>query len=175
MTILLNSDNQIFSKIISNHLILSISLGFIVISILLLICVKNKIVLFFPSFIGVMGLLYLFHFSKPENAAFYVNPLSLILLYVSMPAFLFVTSFLYRQTKLVCLRLTTKEYESILLFEKQMKDKTLDNSSKNSDNFNKGDFYVKKIKTINCLNKLHNLRRFFFNKIPESLVLNKSV
>ena len=56
-----------------------------------------------------------------------------------------------------------------------MKDKTLDNSSKNSDNFNKGDFYVKKIKTINCLNKLHNLGRFFFNKIPESLVINKSV
>lgn len=122
-----------------------------------------------------MGLFYLFHFSKPDNAAFYVNPLSLILLYVSMPAFLFVTSFLYRQTKLVCLGLTTKEYESILLFEKQMKDKTLDNSSKNSDNFNKGDFYVKKIKSINYLNKLHNLCRFFFNKIPESLVLNKSV
>lgn len=174
MTILLNSDNQILSKIISNYLILSISLGFIVISILLLICVKNKIMLFFPSFIGIMGLFYLFHFSKPENSAFYVNPLSLILLYVSMPTFIFVTSFLYRQTKLVCLGLTTKEYESILLFEKQIKDKNLDSISENSDNFNKSDFYVKKIKTINCLNKLHNLGKFFFNKIPDSLVLNKS-
>jgi hypothetical protein len=137
-------------------------------------CLKNKIILFFPSFIGVMGLFYLFHYSKPESAPFFVNPLSIILLYISIPTFVFVASFFYRQSKLVCLGLTTKEYESIILFEKQMMDKDIDKSSENSDNFKKGNFYMEKVKKLSCVNKFKNFVGFFCKKIPDSLVLNQN-
>ena len=169
--ILVDDSNGIFNKIYSNDLVLYISLGLILISIFLLKCLENKLLIVFPSFIGVLGLFYLFYFSKPGSAPFYVNPFSIILIYICFPCFLFVSSFLFRQTRLVLLGLTTKEFESILLFQKEMATQDLEKSSGNSDNYKKGEIYSNIIKSLSCMKKLKNFVEFFKKEIPGSLVL----
>jgi hypothetical protein len=140
-----------------------ISLFLFILSLIFLIWFNNlKIISFFLSFLGVMDLFYIFYFSLPNDAPFYINAVPIIIIYITIHCFLLVFSFFIKQVYLISLGLTTKEYDSIRIFQSGVSDGDL-------NTLKEGRYNLEKITNIGYLKRILNLFSFLIKPISKSL------
>lgn len=123
----------------------------------------SKVIAMAPSIIGILGIFILFKVSLGANTPFYVNGVSILLLYLSIILFITSLIFLIQQSSLIINGLTTKELHSIEKFNKEIKENSSDLEVNISDQS-----YTTESKS--CKEKLNNLWKFLFFRIPKSLL-----
>lgn len=116
----------------------------------------------------MITLVILFYIVKDNTLGYEINPIGLIILYITFPLFIFVTASCFKQSYLGCIGLTTKQYDSILIFQTQQKDekKTLNQNQEIN-----GEFYTKKLRDQTACDKIKNLCSLLTRSKPYSLVI----
>lgn len=138
--------------------------------ILFLLKILNQFGTIILSLIGTIGLFNLFYFSKGKDLDYHINPVGLIINYMCVSALLFLLPIFCRQTKLIMLGLTVKQYESILNYKKTLIRSTSLQGDLLSMNTDKTECYLKKIEEITIKQKVKNLLNFCRKPIPQSLL-----
>ncbi len=132
--------------------------------------VLNTVLSVIFSLTGTLSLYVLFIVCRETNDI-HINPVSLIINYVSIPCLIFIVPILYKQTKLILYGLTVKQYESILRHKKPLhvsESKTTESLDASTDI--RYTSFINKLERITFCEKLKNLKIFFLNPIPESLL-----
>lgn len=119
-----------------------------------------------PGLFGAILIVLLFYNSE-ISAPYYINPIPLIILITILPILIFIFILFCRQTYLVCLGITTKEYESIKIFDEAPKSKLIKDKKESCNN------YMSEVMNLSLIDKLKNLFRFLIRKKSESLILLK--
>jgi hypothetical protein len=168
-----DNTNGIAKDMAKGWIFIGISIFLIVASPLLYLtkihaCFKN-----IPWLLGMTGLFihYQISINKNKDLPFETNGLEILLIVPFIPVLVFVCSFLFKQTFLISVNLTTKQYDSILLHKMSIRDQRLyqDNDDTN------GEAYYNTIKNIKFKDKIKNIFRFICKNKPQSLLLNNNI
>jgi hypothetical protein len=166
--ILCDSNNGILENLLNLPYCFYTSLVLITLSLILFFSnILNTVFTVILSLIGTLSLFVLFIICR-ENDEMVINPVSLIINYISIPCLIFIVPIFYKQSNLILCGLTVKQYQSILIHKKSINDYELKkNELLDADNRLS---YINKLEQISFCGKLKNLKNFILYPIPESLI-----
>lgn len=157
--------NQSFNvNLLTNKIVFYIGIGFLAVAFVFFAFVQNVIVYLIITFIGILLLFVNFYLNKIIFGVLYVNGVSLILIYICFPIFIFVFIMMCKDSYIKSLNLTLKQYESINVFETQIKHQMLmdrkTNESKQEEELDLE--HIKMIKSLEFCSRFRNYIKFVF-------------
>jgi hypothetical protein len=167
-------NNGIYNALIDDAACIFSCFGLILLSlVLILFRVKNSFIIAAPSLIGTFGIFYLIWHVKNKDLPNYMNPMSLLFNYISLPLFCFIVANFYKQTYFILCGITTKQYDSILVYKNSPERKSIKGSSNLTPKLSlNGEIYLKQIEGLSIKNKFKNFINFCVKPKSRSLVVN---